>query len=1191
MLGAAERSRAGVTRTRVGSRPLCGPGVWWHPVAMRAPDADDIDFRILGPLEAIAAGRVVPLGGARQRAFLAVLLLHAGQVVWRDRLIEDIWGDDAPPSAAHSLEVYASALRKGLLSASGGGLPAARAGGYVLQIEPKRIDAVRFEALVADGRDRLAAGDAAAASERLGTALAMWRGPALGEFAYEAFAQAETARLEELRLGAVEDRIDADLLLGRHAEVVGELRGLLSAHPLRERLIGEAMLALYRTGRQAEALEVYGAARRRLAEELGIDPSPELRALETAVLRQSDELAVHPAEPAGVQAAPDQPLAATPVVSESGDPWEVLEPIARRPPSTHRDLWRSRRLLISAGVAAALLAAGLPLALRDGGAHLPSLDANTTGEIDPSSNAILASVRVGPRPSGIAYGARSLWVANMFGNTVSRIDPNSHRVMQTISVGHAPVGLAFAAGAVWVANSEDRTVSRISPAVNRVVDEIPVGNGPTAVAVGHDAVWVVNTLEDTVSRIDPSNDRAAGPFSVGGRPTAIAVTDSAVWVANASDGTVSQLDPGSGSVVHLIDDIGNGPAGIAVGAGSVWVTNSLDGTVSRIDPTTSTVAATIPVGDGPRGIGVGAGTVWVANEFGESVSRIDAAGNSVTDTIPLGSAPLAISLDGGSPWVTTRATSDVHRGGTLRWFPVQWLGFDPATSYAQPDWAALSMTNDGLVTVERVGGLDGATIVPDLAVSVPEPTDGGRTYTFHMRPGIKYSTGEPVRPSDIRHGIERLFEVPGGGAVRGTPYYRDILGVQTCLSHPDSPCDLSFGIEVNDSAGTIAFHLTRPDPEFLYELTLPFADAVPAGVPSRDQTTSPIPATGPYMVQDSTHKELVLVRNPEFHEWSAAAQPDGYPDRIEVLFKVDAEHAVTRIMNGSGDVMTSVPADRLDEIGTRYPAQLYRYASTDIFTIAFDTRVPPFDDVRVRRAVNFALDRRRIVQMSGGPGVASATCQILPPQFPGYEPYCPYTKDPRESGRWTAPDVQRARALIAASGTGGQTVTMYAHGTGRGADATTLTNRYVASLLRDLGYRVKVKWIEDGIKYFGTISDSRREPQVFAFGWIADYPGPSNFFNVLLSCASFQRGTPANLNYAEFCSPAVDRKIQRALRLQSTDAAAAGRAWADVDRTVTDLAPWAPMINDLGADFVSARVGNYQYNPEFGLLPDQMWVR
>jgi peptide/nickel transport system substrate-binding protein len=273
-----------------------------------------------------------------------------------------------------------------------------------------------------------------------------------------------------------------------------------------------------------------------------------------------------------------------------------------------------------------------------------------------------------------------------------------------------------------------------------------------------------------------------------------------------------------------------------------------------------------------------------------------------------------------------------------------------------------------------------------------------------------------------------------------------------------------------------------------------------------------------------------------------------------------------------------------------HPAQLHSYRELDIFTIYFNTRVPPFDDVSARQAVNFAIDRAHIVKISGGPLLASATCQILPPSFPGYEPYCPYTKDPTSSGIWKAPDMQQARTLIAASGTEGERVTMYGHGTNHGSDANSETNRYVASVLRQLGYRVTLKLFHWAGPYFTTISDSRRAPQVDTFGWIADYPAAADFFNVLLTCASFHPGTPFQLNEAEFCRPAVDRKVQHALRLQLTDGAAAGGAWAEIDRTVTDLAPWAPMINDRGVDFTSARVGNYQYNPEFGPLLDQMWV-
>jgi DNA-binding SARP family transcriptional activator len=273
------------------------------------PDAEtaaDVEFRLLGPLEASTdGGGPIGLGGAKQRAFLTILLLHAGELVPRDRIIEDIWGEEAPTTAGHSLEVYASGLRKAL-GASGPAL-AARSGGYVLEVPRDAIDVARFERLAAEGREALARGDASRALERLTAALALWRGPALADVAYDSFAQAEIARLDELRLSATEDRIDAQLRLGRHAEIVGELRALVAANPLRERATAELMLALYRTGRQAEALDAYRSARERLADELGIDPSPELRALETAILRQSDELDAPVIPPAAATAGHAEP--------------------------------------------------------------------------------------------------------------------------------------------------------------------------------------------------------------------------------------------------------------------------------------------------------------------------------------------------------------------------------------------------------------------------------------------------------------------------------------------------------------------------------------------------------------------------------------------------------------------------------------------------------------------------------------------------------------------------------------------------------------------------------------------------------------------------------------------------------------------------------------------------------------------
>lgn len=244
-----------------------------------------MDFRVLGLLEVLDAGEPVELRGNKVRSLLAMLLLHPGMVVSADQLIEALWGEDPPPTAVSTLQTYVSHLRKAL----GAQVVQTRSPGYVLAVEADRIDAVCFERLVAEGR-ALASTDPPTAIQRLNMALELWRGPALADFIFEDFARGDIARLEELRVVAIEERTDAELALGNHDQLVGDLRSLVDDHPLRERLRGQLILALYRAGRQAEALRAFSEMRRLLGEELGIEPSPALRQLEADVLAQRPSL-------------------------------------------------------------------------------------------------------------------------------------------------------------------------------------------------------------------------------------------------------------------------------------------------------------------------------------------------------------------------------------------------------------------------------------------------------------------------------------------------------------------------------------------------------------------------------------------------------------------------------------------------------------------------------------------------------------------------------------------------------------------------------------------------------------------------------------------------------------------------------------------------------------------------------------
>ncbi len=333
-----------------------------------------MDFDILGPFAVRdREGAVIPVPGGRERSLLALLLIHRGEVVSSDRIVDALWGERAPGTAGKAVQGYVSHLRRLLEPGEQDAVLLTRPPGYVLRTVDETVDAARFERLAGDGRRALEDGSAAEAARILDEALAIWRGPALAEFAFEDFARDEIRRLDDMRLSATEDRFESLLRLGRHGEISGQLDALVAAHPLRERLRGQSMLALYRSGRQSEALQTYRDGRRLLAGELGLEPGPELQRLERAILAQDPALEV---------AAP-----ATPSARQDGP--EVEPPPARR---------TSRRRLALAGVlaVAAVATAALAFALtRDTTSAAAKIVAPAVVAVDPQTNRVVASIRVG----------------------------------------------------------------------------------------------------------------------------------------------------------------------------------------------------------------------------------------------------------------------------------------------------------------------------------------------------------------------------------------------------------------------------------------------------------------------------------------------------------------------------------------------------------------------------------------------------------------------------------------------------------------------------------------------------------------------------------------------------------------------------------------------------------------------------
>jgi YVTN family beta-propeller protein len=681
-----------------------------------------MEYRVLGPLEVRDGERSLPLAGARQRALLALLLVNANHVVSRDRLIDELWGEQAPETAVSTLQTYISRLRKVL--------PAdkllTRPPGYLLELEDGELDLRRFERLLAEARDAVAAGDPERAAHDLHDALALWRGPALAEFAFEPFAQAEIGRLENLRLAAVEDRIDADLALGRHADLIGELEALIAENPHRERLRGQLMLALYRSGRQAEALQAYQDARHALVDELGIEPSDELQQLEKQILTHDVRLQAptRPRSQAGQLAAPPPtPERKTVTVlfadlgmtnDDVGDPEDAGVFLDRIGDEAAAEI-EAAGGTVERGLAGALLATfgaerarqdahavravsaalatrnrltdvfgdalSLRMSVASGDVILGRPGSFVTGTPVASAARLLrlaqpGEVVVGERAAAATAGAFELQHRDgaylLVGALAPRRSPAQIRKRRRllIVVGVLAVGVAIAGAVAFTTGSSAITVPPnsvgiIDPETNKVVGSVGVGSRPDAIADGFGSAWVANLDEKTLSRINLET-HIEKTIPLQATPTGLAVGPDAVWVAYGYLGGLSRVDPHYNSVstprsLPINRSYHTARGSVAFGARSVWVAYG-DSSIFRISQTSGHLVDRLFAGTQPAAIAFGLGSVWIANWLDASVTRIDPSTNSPkVAPITVGLHPSGVTVGGGAVWVTNTASDTVSR--------------------------------------------------------------------------------------------------------------------------------------------------------------------------------------------------------------------------------------------------------------------------------------------------------------------------------------------------------------------------------------------------------------------------------------------------------------------------------------------------------------------------------------------------
>jgi peptide/nickel transport system substrate-binding protein len=533
---------------------------------------------------------------------------------------------------------------------------------------------------------------------------------------------------------------------------------------------------------------------------------------------------------------------------------------------------------------------------------------------------------------------------------------------------------------------------------------------------------------------------------------------------------------------------------------------------------------------------------------------------------------------GGGGSKSSSTTSSSGGGGSTtasggKTFPNFRIAYDTGTDYLDP---GLSYTVEGwqimwnvylpLLGYKHANGPEGSTIVPYLAQDVPKVTDGGKTYTMTLRKGLKYSDGTPVKASDFAATIERDFKVdsPGVG------FFGNIVGADSFSKNPNSG-HIS-GITTNDKTGEITIKLNAPQGDFTNILATEFAAPVPASAPAKDTSTNPLPATGPYMIQSyKPNKQAIVVRNPNFDAAMFDGNvPSGNPDKMTVDIVGDDTVALQRVISGQDDYdFHQIPTDRLATTQQKYPDQIKVYTPANNYYFFMNNRVAPFDNLKVRQAINYAINRDALVRIYGG--LAQPTENILPPTYPSYKKHDLYPYN-----------LAKAKKLVAESGQKGASITVWNHDRGNDPKATA----YLTDVLNSIGFKAKEKIINAGV-YWATVGNQATKAQIGFADWFQDYPHPLDWIDVLLNGDRITQ--THNNNYANYDNSTVNAKIAD-LKKEPTLTDSVNSQWATLDDTIMKDAPWAPFLNRQFTDFfnedmdLSCYVNHVLYQFDFALI-------